>query len=125
MDPTDIETAAEALRRREGIGANRANQIGRWTAGGNSPDTIMNLPEWAASHSVEAVIWTALPPKFANNDGQVPTANDVIAHLDALTGAARDTAERYVRFAPRQIDTRVRRRIEAALHWTWQLPASQ
>lgn len=114
MDATDIATAREALKKREGC---NSNAIGSWTIGEPSPTLVLGLPEWAQARSIDAVVWTTLPPKFANRNA-VPTEKDVINYLSQLTGAVRDTAERYVRYAPRQIDTAYRRRIEAVLHWT-------
>jgi len=65
-------------------------------------------------------VWAALGPKFKGND-DVPTADQVIDHLRALQGRTREEAERYIRQAPAQIDTRYRREIEAALNWTYLL----
>lgn len=67
---------------------------------------------------MESVIWTALPAKFNDEEGKKPKPEEVVEYLSGLTGALRDTAERYIRLAPRQIDTPYRRRIEAALQWT-------
>ena len=113
LDATDIEAAKEALKRREGCSA---TDIGVWSPGSAAPLLVLGLPHWAEAHGVDSVVWTALPPKF---DGKVtPTVDQVVAYLSDLSGAVRDAAERYVRCAPRQIDTPYRRRIEAALHWT-------
>jgi len=113
MDATDIATAREALKKREGC---NSNAIGSWAIGEPSPTLVLEIPEWAQARSIDAVVWTALPPKFANGDA-APTEEDVIHYLSQLTGAVRDAAECYVRYAPRQIDTAYRRRIEAVLHW--------
>ena len=120
MDHTvaDITEAREALRNREGERVS-IEHIGHWSKGGNSPELIFDLSEWATSHGVEGVVWTALPSKFPNVEKQTPTIEQVLEHLGAMTGTARDTAERYIRCAPRQIDTPYRRRIEAALQWTY------
>jgi len=114
MDTADITTAREALRKREGC---KSNAIESWGIGEPCPKLVLWLPEWAHARGIDAVVWTALPPKFGDGEA-APTEENVIHYLSQLTGAVRDTAERYVRYAPRQIDTAYRRRIEAALHWT-------
>lgn len=119
MDATEIGAARDALRLREGIREERGNvDIGSWTAGADPPELIVNLPQWAATHGIEAAVWTTLGARFADRPGDVPTPVQVIAHLAGLTGTARDNAERYIRYAPRQIDTAYRRKIESDLHWT-------
>ena len=120
MDHTDIAVAREALRKRERVSQKRAAEILGWPKGESSPELIVDLPEWAASHGVEGVVWTALPPNFNGEEGCTPEVEQVLEYLGGLTGAARDAAECYIRCAPRQIDTPYRRRIEAELHWTYQ-----
>jgi hypothetical protein len=118
MDATEVGAARTALREREGIPLkNEQSHIGSWSLGQLSPDLIPKLPEWAESRGVHHVVWTALPPKF-NGIEQTPTQEQIVQYLSGLTGAKRDNAERYIRFAPKQIDTTYRRRIEAALQWT-------
>jgi len=119
MDNTDIGAAKEALRKREGT---ILTHIEEWSRGKAAPTLLLDIPQWAESHSVESVVWTALPSKFNGVNGQTPNVEQVIQYLSSLTGAVRDTAERYIRFAPRQIDTPYRRCIEAALQWTPLLP---
>ena len=114
----DVAFARKALREREAIPEkNEGRDIGSWSSGQPSSNLIPILSEWAGSHGVHHVIWTALPPKFPGID-QTPTEEQVVQYLSGLTGAQRYNAERYVRFAPKQIDTTYRRRIEAALQWT-------
>ena len=118
MDDGEIEAAVEALRQREEIPLNGAQKkIGRWQIGGGAPDLIPGLDEWAVSKGLNAVVWTALGPKFDKKD-QTPNADQVTAYLTSLTGTKRELAEEYFRRAPRQIDTDYRRKVEAALGWT-------
>ena len=65
----------------------------------------------------DATVWTALKPRI-NGENRMPAEQEVIEHLDRLSGAARDVAEEYVRLAPRQIATSYRTAIEAAFGWT-------
>jgi hypothetical protein len=118
MDATDIATAREALRRREGISKKREAEIGGWFKGDSCPELILELPVWGASHGIEGVVWTALPAKFDGEEGRIPTLEEVLVYLQGLTGTMRDSAERYIRWAPQQIDTPYRRRIEAVMGWT-------
>lgn len=120
MDPTDVAVAREALRKREGVPMNDLSKIGGWSKGEPPPRLILDLPEWAASHGLEWVVWTGLPSKFNGPDGCTPKIEQVLEYLRGLTGSKRDIAERYIRCAPRQIDTPYRRRIEAELQWTYQ-----
>jgi hypothetical protein len=120
MDTSDPEEARTALGDREGIGPNRHDDlIGLWTGKEEVPATILDLPAWAKARSVDAVIWTALPPKlFKDDDTRIASSTDIIDHLSSLTGNIRTEAEHYVRNAPRQIDTPIRREIEAKLGWS-------
>lgn len=116
MDSSDLATAREQLRKREGTLTKHPEHIASWSQGDIDPP-LFALTEWAAAHGVGSVIWTALPPKFGGVE-RTPTLAEVIAHLRSLRGTERDNAERYIRHAPAQIDTPIRRAIEAELGWT-------
>jgi hypothetical protein len=118
MDDADVNVAKESLRKRENIPPSKSNHIGFWSRSDAEPALIVELPKWAQAHGVDSVVWTALPSKLNGTDGQRPNVDEVINYLCRLTGAVRDAAERYIRFAPRQIDTPYRRRIETAFQWT-------
>jgi hypothetical protein len=120
MDHTEIDAAGEALRKREGMSQGRAGEIGGWSKGEISPEFILDLPDWATSRGVEGVVWTGLPSKFNNEERRTPEKKEVVEYLRSLTGWKRDNAERYIRRAPRQIDTPYRRYIEVELGWVYQ-----
>lgn len=115
MDSTELSAAREALRKREG--PTKKEWIGSW------PDKHEGLPappgiaDWALEKKLDGVVWTAIPSRFSGKDYECPSSKQVIDHLTGLTGTARDNAEQYVRRAPRQIDTKYRRAIEAKLGW--------
>ncbi len=117
MGLTELASAVEALRCREGIPEkNVEKHVCRWSAGQSSPKLIPGLSEWANVRGVAHVIWTGLPPKFDGVEG-TPSAEQVVEYLAKLTGEQREKAERYIRLAPPQIDTMYRRAIESSLHW--------
>ncbi|ESY92813.1 hypothetical protein X741_18515 [Mesorhizobium sp. LNHC229A00] len=116
MDTTDLTVAKEALRQREG--KPQQQHIAHWTTREASPSAIPHLAEWANAHGVQSAIWTALPSKYQREDRRVPTIDEVLVHLRELSGNSRENAERYIRLAPRQIDTAYRRRIEGEFGWT-------
>ena len=114
FDTEDLQDAKAALGARERC---KPDDIAAWSRGESAPKHILGIADWAEAHGIDSVVWTALSPKFSGVE-KVPTLDEVIEYLSRLTGAERDNAERYIRFAPRQIDTAYRRRIEASLHWT-------
>jgi hypothetical protein len=114
MGTEDVGTARKALSRREGCAL---ADVGVWLPGSSSPQGMPNLADWAHARELGVVVWTALAAKLQGVDG-VPSVEDVVRYLRGLTGQTRDLAETYIRFAPRQIETAHRKRIEAELGWT-------
>lgn len=113
MATQDIGIAFSSLRTREGTSN---ENIGLWKKGDSPPNLILDLPRWAESRGLSAVIWTSLVRKFGSLD-RPATADEVIAHLDGLQGQKRADAEKYVRRAPRQINTTYRQKIVETLGW--------
>ena len=93
-----LDAAVRDLARRE---KTLVQHIDQWSAGDPDPPNIAGLGAWATRQGVDGVIWTALGPKFDDEDGRVPTADQAVAY--------------YVRRAP--VDTVYRRRILHALGW--------
>lgn len=115
-----LTSAHEALCDRERVPRkNMSGSIGGWSRGDGEPKGIRGMEVWAASHGIESVVWTALPPKFNGVNGTAPTIEEALSYLSGLTGMDRERAENYVRRAPQQINTAYRRRIEATLGWSF------
>jgi hypothetical protein len=113
----NIDSVIAALKKREEIPDHDAIKgIGRWV-GNSPPPLIPGLADWAGTHCVDAVVWTALGFSSKGHAAR-RTADEVVQYLKTLRDEARSTAETYVRRAPRQIYTAYRRRIEADLGWT-------
>jgi hypothetical protein len=112
-----LEQAVSSLQEREGIpDKNKDRHIGKWTPGLDGVDE--DLAKWAANSCLDAIVWTALPPKFNDKEGLCPSEDQVVTYLRDLQHNRRKHAESYIRRTPRQIDTRYRRRIEKELGWT-------
>lgn len=117
MDARHEDDAREDLRKREGILKKNATiHVGSWPSGTTTP--IGGLEDWARARRLDAVVWTALPPRLETAEGCLPTETEVIDYVRGLTGSTRTVTEQYVRRTPRQIDTPFRRRIEAEFNWT-------
>ena len=119
MSVTDLDEATESLAHREGLtGSNRKRNIGFWSeARQSSGEHAPQISAWAKAVGLDAVVWTALGPKFGNEE-RVPTIDEALAHLQALPTERRRVAEEYIRRAPLQIDTDYRRRLARELGWT-------
>jgi hypothetical protein len=109
----DLDSAIENLRGREGCSK---EYIGHLTKNGkhsaNSlPGVQQSLTEWLKSkEDVDAVIWTDLPGDLDVEAG--------IKWLERLRTAGKDGfAEEYIRMAPSQSDTCLRRRVRQQFGW--------
>ena len=120
LDLPNLDEAVAALGTREGLQPrNFSRHIGVW----NSTDPYagdalsQRLAAWAAPLGLDALVWSNLPPRFAGEEGRIPSPWEAIRYLEGLGGEARQRAEEYVRKAPPQIDTDMRRYIELKLGW--------
>lgn len=114
------EQAQEALAGREGSGV---ESIGLWPGPEPKyPVGARTVAEWGAANGFDAVVWTALRPKFRGVFGQVPQgADDVLAYLRELDEETAARAREYVCKASAELRTPYREVIEAELGW---LPAA-
>lgn len=110
------EQAQEALAGREGSGI---ESIGLWP--GPAPKHAVGaeaIAAWAEAQGVDAVVWTALKPKFLGVFGQSPeNAEAVLAYLRQLDGETAEKAREYVTRASADLRTAYRAAIEAELGW--------
>lgn len=95
-------------------------RVGFWdresgTLSGAEGETIA---AWARAQKLDGAVWTDLPCGFKSGPKIMPSGQQVVAHLKALVGDAREKAEEYVRFAPAEIDTTYRRLISQELGWS-------
>ncbi len=116
LQAADVGAAVADLAAREGCPENR---IGKWVNSIDRRDGVENqsIGAWAETRNLDAVVWTALGPRFRGTDGRVPSLEEAINYLGALAGKERALAEGYVRRAPQQIITRYRPRIEQEFGW--------
>lgn len=116
LDYANGQTARDALRDRE---RTASRFVGLWP--GPAPAHSVGaeaIASWAADRKLDAVVWTALPPKFEGQDGQGPgSADSAVAYLKSLEGEALAKAHEYVERTPAQIQTSYRRAFGAQLGW--------
>ena len=90
-----------ALRKRE---ETKRNGIGGWPSGRDDLHAAC-VTEWARAKRLDGVVWTALPPKWNDENGRVPTEAEVLDYLSAQPSEAAGESLRYIRDAPPQIQT--------------------
>ncbi len=116
LDYADPQSAKDALQGREGTGP---LSIGLWP--GPAPRYkvgAVEIAKWAEDKELDAVVWTALPPKFADTDGSAPKSADAaVAYLKGLDADTTVKAREYVERAPAQIRTAFRAVFEERLGW--------
>ncbi len=77
------------------------------------PDVPTTVRRWCASNDLDGAVWTALPGTFEQRAGRPFSVANAMDYLDSLVGSDRARALAYLRNAPEQVDTPVRRAFEA------------
>jgi hypothetical protein len=116
----ELDAAIENLREREnmpgpkGVGfvALPTHKQSK-TAIERHPTAVKAIEEWIAASGFDAAIWTALVTNFVERTKEHFSAAAAIRHLENLNKDARDRALTYIRNAPAQIETPVRRAVNA------------
>jgi hypothetical protein len=122
MAEADLTKAIENLAVREGVtGKDRLKKIAHWSKGdnygGECVDVIDRVEDWAKNLGLDAVIWTGLNVKKFCCLYHTDLKNKVLKHIKTLNSSEFLNAATYVRKAPKQIDTNVRRHLEIELGW--------
>ena len=123
---TDISDAVEDLRKREGTIRKYIGFIvaatGKSSRQDFSDQVDVNgiLKNWCLSQQIEACVWTALRSNFREELGIDFSPDEAVAYLERLGKGTRENALRYIRNAPTEVDTPLRRKISEK----WQSPAS-
>jgi hypothetical protein len=119
----EVDAARESLREREEIDPAHPEWIGSVETHAPAQPSRRYphdraIQAWAHRQGLDAVVWTALPPRIDGHEGRMPSVQEAVAHLERLDGDERDHARDYVRRVPRSIATPYRAAIEARLGWT-------
>jgi hypothetical protein len=120
LDVDSLNTAVDALGRREKIEPNRwADWVGRHSRRDAEPANAQfsGIDEWLEARSLDALVWTALPSRTPEGVLAVPSFESLRAHLESLSGEARARAEQYVRRTPLSVRTPHRSRFESEFGW--------
>ena len=116
VDADTLAHAHEMLRQREEIPPARPEAVGQLVASCSSGIRHESqIARWAVAQGMDAVVWTALPPRFAGEEGRAPSVEEAIAYLSRLQGPTRDHALNYLRRVPAQIETPYRAALRDAL----------
>jgi hypothetical protein len=117
LEVGDLSRARDGLRRREQIHARHPEWVGSLDVRDIDGASDARIARWLCDHPVEAVVWTALPPRIDGEEGRFPSCDEAVAYLDGLSGEVRDHARDYVRRTAPEIDTPYRRAFERRLGW--------
>ncbi|MDB5826347.1 MAG: hypothetical protein JWQ73_567 [Variovorax sp.] len=113
---SDLEKARGLLQEREQIDSRHPEWVGSLPSA--TPAAFADhIRLWQPRVGVDAVIWTALPPRFEGTEGRSPDPAEAVDYLSSLAGRTRTHAEDYVRRTPGSLRTANRRAIEMHLGW--------
>lgn len=108
-----LDEAVLALADREGMPT--SNRVGRWPTASGAESSPKAVAEWAARHGLAGVVWTGLRANWDEQLERVPTFEDIVIHLQSMSGEGLQRAAEYIRKAPAQIVTAHRQALEQQL----------
>lgn len=121
-DVMNLDEAVENLREREGTVSSRIGFVEIKT--GRSRCSVIpikdEIAEWAKEKGIDAVIWTDLSSNFKDKTDQNLDEKTVLNYLENLSPDEKENAKIYIKKAPKQIKTRIRKIIEENLGWTYE-----
>lgn len=114
----DINDAIEDLKLREGT-SNKEN-IGyvdlcnnKQSGGKDNPEKVCEIiRNWCGKKNFDGAAWTALPCNFKEEAREEFSVDPAINYLNGLPETARKNALKYIRNAPEEIMTPLRRRLK-------------
>jgi len=114
----DLNQAKKNLREREGTSMESIGYLSILENDSNCravPQVLDYIRQWAVAKGLNAVIWTDLPANFKEITKTELNAENITAYLSSLIGASREKAIEYIKKAPSQVETKLRRKIEIAI----------
>jgi len=111
-----LDAAREALREREGVSREQPECIGSWPDGPRSPFAA-RIAAWAQAQDLDAVVWTALPPRSGGLNQRMPSVEEALHYLRTLDADRQDHARDYIRCTPVAIETAYRRVFAETFNW--------
>lgn len=75
------------------------------------PDAASTILEWAMQHQFDAVIWTDLCSNFEQEVNMAFTVDNAQNYLHSLQGEGAAQARKYIKNAPDEVDTPLRKRM--------------
>ena len=110
-----LQQACDDLASREGIPPARTDGIGVLMV--HEVEDGGGLNSWALAHRLDALVWTALPPRYQNIENRIPTAPEAADYLMSLDEATQAHARDYLQKVPEQIHTAYRQFFAERLGW--------
>ncbi len=113
----DLRDAADHLITREKTSSKYVGRI--HSAEDLSNDNIVrDISVWLTAQALDGAVWTALPPQTPENWTESEmTPEGAVIYIRSLDDSARSLAERYIRNAPEQIETPIRKKLREEFGW--------
>lgn len=109
-----LPEAIEDLRKREKTASDSIGYV-NLTEGSKRcnfhPEVGDVISRWAEDNNIDAVIWTDLPSNFSEKIGADFSVPKAIEYLKTLSQDGATKARRYIREAPNEVDTLLRRMV--------------